>query len=226
MDFILSEKRKDVLVMIDRLGVVTGHQLEKFLSYMGVNTVRRARHQLKEIGFVEEKRFGRRKVVAITKKGSEYVGNIMTGASSSYSNLQHDLTVNEIILNLVYQYRNKGHSVIFHTEREVVREAFLSLSYEEINKPNKLRHLSKEVPDFLLKVDDKKFAFEVELSRKTNTRLERKMKYFKQSIEEGLYTNVFYICKDEAIKKHVDLFAKGANLDIRFLQLHDLVEEG
>lgn len=225
MDFVLTKKRKDVLVLIDRFGVITNRQLEKYLDYMGVNTVRRGRKQLLDLGFIEERNFGRRKVCAVTKKGSEYVGNIMMGAGSSYANLQHDLTVNEIVYKLIEQYREKGWDVIFHTEREVLRELFLSLSYEEIRKPNKLRHLSKEVPDFLLDLDGNKYAFELELSRKTNKRIEKKIQQYKRSIEDGLYSRVFYICKDEAIKKHVDLFAKGFNLDIRFLMLEQLIDD-
>lgn len=227
MDFILSEKRKDVLVMIDRFGVITNHQLEMFLGYMGENTVRRARKQLVELGFIEERSFGRRKVCGVTKRGSEYVGDIMTGAGSSYSNLQHDLTVNEIVFRLVKQYKEKGQNVTYNTEREVIREVYLSLSYEEIKKPNKLRHLSKEVPDFLLLLHGdqlKKFAFEVELNRKTNKRIERKIKQYKSSVDKGDYTRVFYICKDEAIRKHVELFAKGVGLDIGFIMLNQIME--
>ncbi|MFG6150610.1 replication-relaxation family protein [Halobacillus sp. B23F22_1] len=225
MDFILSEKRKEVLETIDRFGVITNRQLEKFLSYMGVNTIRRGRQQLKELGFIEEKSFGRRKVSTITKKGSEYVGQIMTGASSSYSQLQHDLTVNEIVHALVQQYKEKGHSVTFLTEREVIRKAFLSLSYEEIKKPNKLRHLSKEVPDFLLNFRDQSFAFEVELNRKTHQRIEKKVQQYKQSVEENTYSRVFYICKDEGIRRHVESFAKGVGVDIHFLMLHEVIDD-
>ncbi|GGJ77634.1 replication-relaxation family protein [Virgibacillus salexigens] len=225
MDFILSEKRKDVLVLIDRFGVITNRQLEKFLPYMNFNTVRRARNQLKELGFIEEKAFGRRKVSTVTKKGSEYVGSIMTGAGSSYANLQHDLTVNEVVYTLVRQYKDKGYEVKYQTEREIMREEFLSLSYEEIKKPNKLRHLSKEVPDFSLEMNGQILAFEVELNRKTNNRIEKKVNQYKQSVEQGTYTRVFYICRDEGIKKHVDLFAKGVNLDVSFLSLNELINE-
>ncbi|WP_173918956.1 replication-relaxation family protein [Halobacillus sp. Marseille-Q1614] len=224
MDFLLSEKRKEVLETIDRFGVITNRQLEKFLSYMGVNTIRRGRQQLIELGFIEERSFGRRKVSGITKKGSEYVGQIMTGASSSYSQLQHDLTVNEIVHALMQQYKEKSHSVTFRTEREITRQAFLSLSYDEVKKPNKLRHLSKEVPDFLLIFGDKPFAFEVELNRKTHQRIEKKIKQYKHSLEESTYAKVFYICKDEGIRNHVESFAKGVGVDIQFLMLHEVID--
>lgn len=225
MDFILSEKRKDVLVLIDRFGVITNHQLEKFLDYMGVNTIRRARKQLLELGFIDERVFGRRKVCAITKKGSEYVGKIMTAANNSYSNLQHDLSVNEVVFKLVNDYKNKGQIISFTTEREITREAFLSLSYQEINKPNKLRHLKNEVPDFVLLLNDtNRLAFEVELNAKSNKRIERKMKQYKESVANDVYSKVFYICKDEGIKRHVELFAKGIGIDIKFLMLNQLMD--
>lgn len=225
MDFILSEKRKDVLVLIDRFGVITNRQLEKFLPHMNFNTVRRARNQLKELGFIDEKSYGRRKVSTITKKGSEYVGNIMTGAGSSYANLQHDLTANELVYTLVNQYKEKGYQVTFDTEREIMRDVYLTLSYEEIKKPNKLRHLSKEVPDFLLKVNGQTIAFEVELNRKTNSRIEKKVRQYKKSIDEGAYSKVIYICRDEVIKKHVEIFANGVDLNIGFLDLNSLINE-
>lgn len=224
MDFILSQKRKEVLILIDRLGVTTNRQLEKFLPHLGVNTIRRGRQQLKELGFINEKSFGKRKVSTITKKGSEYVGNIMTGGGDSYSTLQHDLTANEIIYKLITSYKDKGHSVLYKTERELIREAFLALSYDEMKKPNKLRHLDKEVPDFVMKIGEQRIAFEVELSRKTNKRLQRKMYSYKNSISEGIYTSVFYICRDETIKKHVHLFSQGVGLNIKFIMLDSLIE--
>ncbi|MEK5009589.1 hypothetical protein MHI11_20740 [Bacillus sp. FSL K6-3312] len=226
MDYILSEKRRKVVEAIDRFGVITSVQLERFLKDMGVMTIYRARAQGEELGFVETKTFGRRKVLCITKSGSKFIGHIGSAAGLSYSTLQHDLTVNDVIFSLLERYAAKGTEFSFKTERELTRELVLSLSVEQARKPNALRHIAQEVPDFLLVNSERRFAFEVELSRKTSARIEKKMHQYKKSIQNGLYDRVFYICKEDAIRNQVHAFASSIGVDISFIMLDDLLTNG
>ncbi|MFE6715927.1 hypothetical protein, partial [Streptomyces sp. NPDC057695] len=89
-----------------------------------------------------------------------------------------------------------------------------------------LRHIAQEVPDFILVNSERRFAFEVELSRKTSARIEKKMHQYKKSIENGLYDRVFYICKEDAIKNHIHAFASSVGVNISFIMLDDLLTNG
>ncbi|MBW7636356.1 hypothetical protein K1I48_23330 [Bacillus licheniformis] len=223
MDYVLSEKRRKVVEAIDRFGVITSVQLERYLKDLGVMTIYRARAQGEELGFVETKAFGRRKVLCITKKGSNFIGRIGSAASAGYSTLQHDLTVNDVIFSLLERYAAQGKDFGFKTERELVQELLLSMSVEQTRKPNALRHVAQEVPDFILVNSERRFAFEVELSRKTSARIQKKMNQYKKSLQNGLYDRVFYICKEDAIKKHIQAFASSVGVNISFIMLDDLI---
>nr|WP_021038256.1 replication-relaxation family protein [Bacillaceae bacterium JMAK1]AGQ45423.1 Putative DNA relaxation protein [Bacillaceae bacterium JMAK1] len=219
---LLSEKRHKVIEYIDRFGVITSAQLERYLSDLGVMTIYRARAQGEEMGFIERGSYGQQKVLSITKQGSEYVGNIGRQAGISYSTLQHSLTINEVIFKLMYElgYRDRGYEFI--TERELREEIFDQLSYERSQQPNIMRTLRNEIPDFLLEKDGETLAFEVELNRKTRKRLHQKLKLYKQSLEQGKYTHVFYITKDENLKKQIDKEAQNLSLNLRLLTLNEL----
>ncbi|QPR75170.1 hypothetical protein I6G80_24500 (plasmid) [Bacillus licheniformis] len=68
MDYVLSEKRRKVVEAIDRFRRYHECQLERYLKDLGVMTIYRARAQGEELGFVETKAFGRRKVFALQRR--------------------------------------------------------------------------------------------------------------------------------------------------------------
>lgn len=225
VDFILTKKQRKVLETIDRFGVITNIQLEKILAKdVSRATIFRVRNKLEEMGFVEERQFGRRSVVSITKKGSEYIGEINTGGGTSYANLQHDLTANETIYRLTKMYTEKGQTVSFSTVRELKRSIVVDLSLSERKQANKLRYISEEIPDFQLNLSGKELAFEIELSRKTNHRIEKKVRQYQQSLSDGRYDAVFYICKDEGIKKHIEKIAAAKGVSFQYLLLNQIVD--
>ncbi|MDT9027513.1 hypothetical protein [Rossellomorea yichunensis] len=206
---VVSDKRMKVLRLIDRFGVIGVTQLETY-SGMAIMTIYRARKQLEELNFIENKSFGRQKVCVITKEGSDYVGSLKFGGPSGFSSLQHDLTVAEILFIMKKRYLEQGKDLDFKTERELTREYTLTLANQ--NQPMRWDYMAKNVPDFSLFNEERRVAYEVELSSKTNARIIRKMKQYQELINSGHYTHVIYLCKDQTILKSIQQSADGVGV--------------
>lgn len=218
----LSPMRRRVVEMIDRFGAITVEQLNRCLSDMSWKTVHRAKNQGVELGYVQERPYGLRKLVSITNDGAVFIGKNLKGVSLTNNDLYHQLLSNEVLLKYVSQYRDdRGFEVNYMTERDIVTERQVSMPAAELNKRNRVKNLYKEVPDFILKINGKVLAFEIEISRKMTKRVEDKLKKYKSSEE---YDGVFYICGNEYIWRSVKRISDNLNADIRFLMLDQVVD--
>lgn len=217
---VVSEKRMKVLRLIDRFGVIGVTQLETY-SGMATMTIYRARQQLEELKFIENKSFGRQKICVITKEGSDYVGNLKFAGPSGYSSLQHDLTAAEVLFIMKNRYLEQGRDLDFKTERELTREYGLTLANQ--NQPMRWDYMAKNVPDFSLFNEERRVAYEVELSSKANARIIRKMGQYRDLINSGHYTDVIYLCKDETIMKSIQQSADGVGVKNLRVSLLDQV---
>ena len=217
---VVSEQRMKVLNWIDRFGVIGVSQLETY-SGMAKMTIYRARQQLEELKLIENKTFGRQTICVITKEGSNYVGNLKFGGPSGFSSLQHDLTVAEILFIMKNRYLEQGRDLNFKTERELTREYVLTLANR--NQPMRWDYMAKNVPDFSLFNEERRVAYEVELSSKANARVIRKMEQYRDLTNSGQYTDVIYICKNETILKAIQQSADGVGLKNLRVSLIDQV---
>lgn len=206
---VVSAKRMKVLELIDRFGVIAVTQLETY-SGMPKMTIYRARLQLEELKLIESKNFGRQRICVVTKEGSDYVGKLKFAGPSGFSSLQHDLTVAEALFVMKNRYLEQGRELNYQTERELTREYALTLANQ--NQPMRWDYMAKNVPDFSLFNEERRVAYEVELSSKTNARIIRKMEQYRELINNGTYTDVIYLCGDTTILKSVQQSAEGAGL--------------
>lgn len=214
----LSGKKFRVLEAIDRFGVITTAQLERYLGDINASTIYRARKRGLSLGYVRERVYGMRKLVAITDSGAKFIGRNLKGVNLTNNDMYHQLIGNQVLLTFLDDYQDDN--VGFQTERDIIKEEQISRSATELNKPNKIKNLWKEVPDIVITINGKVIAIEVEISRKTNKRIEQKLKKYKN---QERYDSVFYICGNEDIRRAVENINDNLNAGIRLLMLHEVI---
>lgn len=215
----ISGKRLKVIEAIDRFGAITTDQLKRFLSDVHFNTIYRARQQGLDLGYIEERVYGMRKLTAITDRGAKLIGKNLKGVSLANNDMYHQLISNEVLFSFLEEYKDRD--VSFQTERDIITEMQFTLPMAELKKPNKMRHIKKEIPDFTLTIDGKIIAIEIEISRKTNKRVEEKLKKYRNSKQ---YDSVFYICGNDYIRKAVGNVNDYLNAGISFLMLSEFID--
>src|SRR5699024_8823451 len=140
----------------------------------------------------------------------------LKGVSLTNDDMYHQLLSNQVLLTFLDDYQDS--EVSFQTERDIITEMQLILPASELKKPNKIRHLEKEIPDLTITIDGKLIAIEIEVSRKTYKRIEEKLKKYKRNEQ---YDSVFYICGNDYIRKAVENVNENLNAGIRFLMLNE-----
>lgn len=215
----LSGKRYKVIEAIDRFGVVTTEQLKRYLSDVHFNTIYRARQQGLDLGYIHERVYGMRKLTGITDRGAKLIGKNLKGVSLGNDDMHHQLISNQVLFSFLDEYKDSD--VSFQTERDIITEMQFTLPMEELKKPNKMRHIRREIPDFTLIIDGQVIAIEVEISRKTNKRIEEKLKKYKNSNQ---YDSIFYICGNDYIRKAVGNVNDYLNAGISFLMLDEVID--
>lgn len=219
-----SNKRYKVIEAIDKFGVITSLQLEKYLGNVSRTTIFRARQQAINLGYVQERSYGGRSLIAITAKGAKFIGHNYKGESLLNDDMYHRVISNEVLFTFIDDYRSKGVEYLqYDTERDILRDMQLSLSFNELNKPNRVKNLIKEIPDIILYINDYKIAIEIELSPKTNYRLEKKLNRYKESLKNDKYSSVVYVCSNEYIKQSLEKVSNHLNVEINFMMLEDII---
>lgn len=222
---VFSNKRYDVIKAIDRFGAITSLQLERYLKEVSRTTIYRARLQGHEFGYVHERNYGGRSLIAITDAGAQFIGKNYKGESLLNDDMYHRIISNEVLFTFLEDYQNKGVDYLdYKTERDIMRDVQLSMSLKELNKPNRIKNLMNEIPDIILDVNHKEIAIEVELSPKSNNRLKRKLKLYKNSLDKGVYDSVVYICGNHYIQKSVEKMSDYLNVGIKFVMLEDIID--
>lgn len=217
----LSSMRYKVIETIDRFGAITMEQLSRFLFDMNWRTVHRGKNQGIELGYVQERPYGLRKLLSITDFGAQFIGKNLKGVSLNNNDLYHQLISNEVLLKFIFEYRDqKGFEVFYMTERDIITERQTSMPASELKKPNRAKYLYKKLPDFTLTINGKVMAFEIEISRKMNNRIEDKVKKYKINSD---YDAVYYVCGNDYIYRSVKKVSDDLNAGIHFLMLDDVI---
>lgn len=228
-DEVLSKKRKELLQIIDKYGIVTREQIDQFMkiSYkFKVDSLKK----LEALKFIKTYQLAQGHVHYITKRGSEYIGLNNRGYTSRDSDpnlakLVHNLRINDCIIQ---EWQDKqGNDLVesmeIKSEREILSSLFREIDYgfrAEKRRAEKTRTMNR-IPDFMIFFElsnGRKLsnAYEVELSHKNRTSLERKLKWYTDERAKGTIDNVTYYYEDEGIKRRVEEKAKNMGLSLFF----------
>jgi len=234
----LSEKRIELLQVIDRYGIITRKQIYSFMQISERHLITGLK-KLEALKYISTYRLARGYAHYITKAGSQYLGNINFGYVKSgfkepnLAILEHNLLVNDCIVQetAYIQGRLKNTPIETITEREQLVEITLKLdlSKQTVNQGRSLKmKMRNRVPDFLLRFenDGEKLtnAYEVELTRKNRTALRGKLSWYKAEKEKGVYDNVLYLYERDNVKRHIETNANQVDLKVFFRKIE--IERG
>lgn len=224
----LSEKRIELLKVIDSHGILTRKQIHGFMDIAEINLFKGIK-RLEELGFIATYKLARGYAHYITKSGSEYLGMINFGYVSrgnkqpNLATVEHNLTVIDCILReSAYLQDNIGRAIPLQviTEREQLAESYLSLDLRNSSSGSRAVRTRSRVPDFLLSFSNEGEqvinAYEVELSRKNKTALLSKLSWYQQEKVKGIYDNIIYLCENSSVKNHVKTNAEQIGLKVYF----------
>ena len=235
---ILSEKRIELLKVIDKYGILTRKQIHKHVNIAEINLFKGTK-KLQELEFIETYKLARGYAHYITKKGSEYIGMlnfgyVKSGGSPNLAILEHNLLVNDCIFQAISNLKSRGikSEIQILTEREQLAEIFLTLHLSRGNasqkKSQKMR-VRNRIPDFILIFNydetEYKYVYEVELSKKNTARLKNKFLWLKDQLINKTYSNINYMCRDEKMEKYLDQNADKIGLPLDFLRIEESEEE-
>lgn len=220
MTFRMTEARQRVLTVVDQFGVANTKQIIDFTE-LNNKTV------YKSLGLLEKNNFIKKadlnyngNVFMITQNGSEWCGaiNLAFRASQKVPNmsiLRHTLLVNDMIIYYKKLFKEEqNEDVTIMTERELL--------VEEIGKGRRSKKVVDTLPDFVFEqASGRKSAIEVELSRKRPDRLEKKLRAYKEQVQQGIYFNVAYCYDDPAVARLVKRYADKVGLPVIFDDMNE-----
>lgn len=212
----ISPKKLKVLEAVDRFGAITISQIDKFLEDVSYPTIFRAKDHLLSLGFIHERFYGKKRLLAITDEGAKYIGHNLKGVSLTNNDMYHQLICNQVMLSYLSDYGEKN--ITFETERDIITKFQVEMSQYET-----VLHLRKRIPDLIITLNGHVNALEIEISRKTNKRLQEKLKQYKMSDE---YDTVFYICGNENIRNAVHNVNERLNAGITLEMLNNVIDPG
>jgi hypothetical protein len=231
---ILSEKRIELLKIIDKYGILTRKQIHEHVNIAEINLFKGIK-KLQELEFIGTYKLARGYAHYITKKGSEYIGTlnfgyVKSGGSPNLAILEHNLLVNDCIFQAISNLKSRGieSEIQILTEREQLAEIFLTLDLSRGNasqkKSQKMR-VRNRIPDFVLIFDygekEYRYVYEVELSRKNTARLKNKFLWLKDQLISKNYSNINYMCRDEKLENYLKQNADKVGLPLDFLRIEE-----
>lgn len=213
MTFRMTEARQRVLTVVDQFGVANTKQIIDFTE-LNNKTV------YKSLGLLEKNNFLKKadlnyngNVFMITQNGSEWCGaiNLAFRASQKVPNmsiLRHTLLVNDMILYYKKLFKEqKSEDIKIISERELL--------VEEIGKGRRSKKVVDTLPDFVFeRSTGRKTAVEVELTRKRPDRLQKKLRAYKEQVNNGIYFNVAYCYDDPAVERLVRRYAEKVGISV------------
>lgn len=213
MTFRMTEARQRVLTVVDQFGVANTKQIIDFTE-LNNKTV------YKSLGLLEKNNFIKKadlnyngNVFMITQTGSEWCGSINLAFRSSQkvpnmSILRHTLLVNDMIIYYKRLFKEqKSEDIKIITERELL--------VEEIGKGKRSKKVVDTLPDFVFeRTTGRKTAVEVELTRKRPDRLQKKLRAYKEQVNNGIYFNVAYCYDDPAVERLVRRYAEKVGISV------------
>lgn len=234
---ILSEKRMEILELIDKYGILTRKQIVEH-SPRSIQALVDTLKKLEELGLIKTYKLARVYAHYITKQGSEFVGINNRGYTAgskapNLATLSHNLSVNDCVISVLREHQNKPEisNVAIISEREILSEKFQEIDSSfksSFRRTEKLRIMNR-TPDFILSFTNKegdimKNAYEVELSQKNKTALTHKLQwYIDEQVAENI-DNVIYLYTDERIHHRVSERASELGLTVFFEKIETEVE--
>lgn len=213
MTFRFTEARQKILTTVDKLGVVSTKQIIEFSGITAI-TVYKALERFEQLNLVKKADIPTKdNYFMITQTGSEWCGSINLAFRSSQkvpnmSILRHTLLVNDMILYYKKLFKEqKSEDIKIISERELL--------VEEIGKGRRSKKVVDTLPDFVFeRSTGRKTAVEVELTRKRPDRLQKKLRAYKEQVNNGIYFNVAYCYDDPAVERLVRRYAEKVGISV------------
>jgi hypothetical protein len=168
-----------------------------------------------------------RKVYIATQTGWDFAQDMYQNIDLSYHNtdaskingnkINHDLVAQEVALNLIDAASEKSKNVDYWSERE------FSIFCEKLNSKKRADYLAewerwkkeeknwavpsvkfKRKPDFVIEIDDKKTAYEIEVTAKSKHLYKNIILNYAEGIRQQFVDKVVYYCSNRQIKKILD----------------------
>lgn len=215
----ISPKKYKVLEALDRFGAATIQQIDTYLEDVVYMTVFRAKEHLLQLGFIHERYYGKKRLLAITDEGTRYIGDNLKGVSLTNNDMYHQLMSNQVLLAYLKDYLDSD--IQFETERDIITRTQIEMSRYGKEKYKTVNRLRKDIPDLIITLNGHVNAIEVEISRKTNKRIEEKLMKYKTSRE---YDSVFYICGNNNIWNAVHNINERLNAGIVMEMLSNVID--
>lgn len=189
----LTKNRYEVLNFINRCGIVSLKQLKKVFTNMSRQNLHATRKQLVELGYIEEISLSLEKLYLITTKGTKECNYYLKGLNFNSVILNHTLLVNEVLINelgvIGFEKDN------YKTERDIKQSYYVSGTFD--------KKILDKIPDFIIMTNGKQKAYEVELSLKKQSRLNRKINDYFNLVLDETYVQIVYICGNKEVESHV-----------------------
>lgn len=189
---LFSENEEIIFKYICRHNYVTNVQISKFLD----RTTSYISHLMKDYidgDYIGKKGITRKLTVYYAKQKLINVMGLNYKAISKVNLIQinHSLTLNDLENFLV----NKEKKDIWYTEREIYYGDIFDLNLKKIF----------ESPDGVIERNGRRYAVELELSKKTIERWNNKLYFYNTLIEKGFLNGVLYYTFDEYIKNKLNI---------------------
>lgn len=220
----LTERDKNILRLINRfcfLGIAEIKRAWFVMNHevMGEKKLYKRMKIAKDLNLAHHKRimYGHPGVYYLTRKGVEVSESELSAVGEinliSYS---HRIEVNRILIRLLEKYQNS----FIETERELFKRAYLE-SGKTLGEASKAK-----IPDgLLIHENGTKDAIEVELTKKTNSRLYQQIKRYKEELNFNKYNRVLYFCSSDSIVDSLSYIVKSLNIADKVLILRFIKEK-
>lgn len=194
----ITERDKNILKLINRFGFLGMAEIKKAWEIinkesLGERKIYQRMKKMKEIKLVSHQRivYGSPGVYYLTRKGVEIAESELSAPHGvNLISYVHRLEVARVLIKLLEKY--PGSSI--KTERELFKIVYKT-SGKILGEASKIK-----IPDGILLHDNgTKDAVEVELSKKTNTRLCQQIKQYKEELYCTKYNRVLYFCSKDSI---------------------------
>lgn len=201
----ITTRDQHIIRAINRLGYVDARYVAAYFRWHQTLTYRRL-HQLVQHGYLQYTRLfhGKPGVYRATRRGTALTQDALPPLRHiNLATYTHQLQVAQLSLRWHHQA-----GVQFISERELRHQLGITTA-------NTTQHL----PDGVVVTADQRIAIEVELSMKSQARLERILRTYRKAVE---YQAVWYFCGHRRIQRKLETLTRGST----FIQTYLIRDEG
>ncbi len=191
----ITERDQKILRAINRFGYTDAKYVSTYFKWNRKLTYRRLR-LLAQNDFLKHEQIFHHKagVYRVTKNGAEMSNDHLSPIRKvNLATYEHQLKVLNLSLKLTQE-----HDGDFISEREL-RHQFGFASIRD----------KRHIPDGVLEIGEQRIAIEVELSVKSEKRLEKILRHYQKDFS---YQNVWYYCGTQEIRNKIDRISTNAEL--------------